>query len=79
MLRNVFRLVEYAAGGINGNDMTRHEWSQYVFDAVSMFFAVVALEFGYPGKVPNGERSDFSEEGLPRKSEIEECQKTGTS
>lgn len=30
VLRNVYRLIEYGMGGVNGNTITRHEWFQYV-------------------------------------------------
>lgn len=69
ILRNIFRLVEYAAGGINGNTMTRHEWYQYVFDAIPMFFAMVTLALYHPGRVLKGERSDFSEEDKSRRTD----------
>lgn len=67
--RNTFRLIEYAMGGVNGNAITRHEWFQYVFDATLMFLAMVVLSVYHPGKVLQGERSDFTEENRMRKAQ----------
>lgn len=69
IVRNIFRLAEYAMGGVNGNTITRHEWYQYVFDAVLMFLAMVALSLFHPGRVLQGERSNFSAEDKARKTQ----------
>lgn len=67
--RNVFRLIEYAMGGVNGNTITRHEWFQYVFDATLMFSAMVAMSVFHPARVLQGDRSDFSQEDRSRKTQ----------
>ena len=62
ILRNIYRLIEYAMGGVNGNTITRHEWWMYVFDAAPMLAALLALAVYHPGLVLQGERSDFKAE-----------------
>lgn len=69
IVRNIYRLIEYGVGGVNGNVMTKHEWFQYVFDAVLMLAAMVVLAWQHPGKTLQGERSDFSVEDKQRKQE----------
>lgn len=69
ILRNVYRLIEYAMGGVNGNTITRHEWWMYVFDAVPMLAAMVVLTAYHPGRILQGERSDFSAEDKLKKQQ----------
>ena len=69
ILRNIYRLVEYGMGGINGNTITRHEWWPYVFDAVPMLGAMIILSVYHPGRVLQGVRSDFKAEDKARKAE----------
>lgn len=67
IFRNIYRMIEYALGGVNGNVMTKHEWFQYVFDATLMVAAMVVLAWQHPGTTLQGERSDFSAEDKLRK------------
>ena len=62
ILRNVYRLIEYAMGGVNGNTITRHEWWMYVFDALPMFAALIVLAAYHPGRILQGARCDFAAE-----------------
>lgn len=60
IIRNIYRLVEFGTGA--NSPTVKHEWYNYVFDAVPMFFALVLLNVVHPGKTLQGPRSDFSEE-----------------
>lgn len=59
--RILFRIIEFSAGA--GTKLTRefrlHEVYQYVFDAVPMFFALVAMNLLHPGTVLKGKESEF--------------------
>jgi hypothetical protein len=66
ILRNIYRLAEFASG-IN-SPFVKHEWFAYVFDAIPMFVALVVLNIFYPGKYIQGERADFSVEDKERKT-----------
>ncbi|KAK4944214.1 hypothetical protein LTR10_016327 [Elasticomyces elasticus] len=65
ILRNLYRLVEFAMGA-NSPTVT-HEWFAYVFDAVPMFCALVVLNVWNPGKLLQGPGSDFSAQDNERK------------
>jgi hypothetical protein len=65
IVRNVYRLVEFATGS-NSPTIT-HEWYAYVFDAVPMFIALAILNVFNPGKYLQGPRSDFTAEDKERK------------
>lgn len=67
--RNVYRLIEYAMGGVRGNVLTHHEWYLYAFDATPMLLAIFAFNVCHPGKVLQGARMDFSEETQARKAD----------
>jgi len=69
ILRNLYRLIEYAIGGVNGNTITNHEWFMYVFDAVPMLAALIVLAAYHPGLVLQGQRSDFSAEDKLKKQQ----------
>lgn len=73
IVRNIYRLVEYGMGGVNGNVITRNEWFQYVFDALLMLAAIVALNAQHPGEILQGERSDFKAEDQARKTSKKEA------
>jgi hypothetical protein len=59
--RILFRIIEFSAGA--GTKLTHefrvHEVYQYVFDAVPMFFALVAMNVLHPGTVLKGKDSEF--------------------
>ncbi|OLN87281.1 Protein RTA1-like protein 5 [Colletotrichum chlorophyti] len=46
MVRSIFRLIEYVLGG-DGYPL-RNEWTLYVFDAMLMFFVMVAFGYRFP-------------------------------
>lgn len=69
ILRNVYRLIEYAMDGANGNTITRHEWWMYVFDAVPMLAAMIVLAAYHPGQILQGGRSDFRAEDKLKKQQ----------
>lgn len=73
IIRNVYRLVEYGMGGVNGNVITKHEWFQYVFDALLMLSAITVLNIQHPGKTLQGERSSFKAEDKARKIQKREA------
>ncbi|KAH7120615.1 RTA1 like protein-domain-containing protein [Dactylonectria macrodidyma] len=49
MVRNVFRVVEYAMG--TDGYLLSHEWPTYVFDAPLMTLTMVAFFWWYPGQL----------------------------
>jgi RTA1 like protein len=59
-LRIIFRLVEFSQGFTS--DLASHEWFVYVFDAVPMLAAIVAINLLHPGRILRGPNSDFTEE-----------------
>lgn len=65
LFRNIYRLIEYTLGF--HSVIVRHEWFNYVFDAVPMLTAMTLLNVFYPGKVLQGPRSGFSAENESRK------------
>ena len=68
--RNIYRLIEFSSGV--ESSITQHEWYTYVFDAVPMFFALVAFNAYHPGRVLQGPKSDFSEDRKRAKAEKKE-------
>lgn len=59
--RIIYRLIEFASGF--GSKITRHiaqhEFWQYCFDTLPMFFAIIVFHVYHPGKVFQGPDSDF--------------------
>lgn len=49
LVRNVFRVIEYAMG--SSGYLLRHEWTLYVFDTQLMFLAMVVFAWHHPGRV----------------------------
>jgi peptidoglycan/LPS O-acetylase OafA/YrhL len=78
--RILFRIIEFSAGA--GTKLTHefrvHEVYQYVFDAMPMFFALVAMNVLHPGKVLVGKDSEFKGR-KERKMETCEKQSGGSS
>jgi hypothetical protein len=70
VFRNTYRLVEFSSGVLS--NITMHEWYAYVFDAVPMFFALVAFNILHPGRILRGPNSDFSEDRKRAKAEKKE-------
>lgn len=68
--RNIYRLIEFSSGV--HSSITEHEWYPYVFDAVPMFFALVAFNVLHPGRILRGPNSDFSEDRKRAKAEKKE-------
>ena len=60
IFRNIYRLIEFSIGIESA--ITKHEWYSYVFDAIPMFFALLAFNIYHPGRVLQGPRSDFGQE-----------------
>lgn len=52
LIRSIFRLIEYAQG--NDGYLISHEAFMYVFDAMLMFFAMVALNVFHPSVILAG-------------------------
>jgi RTA1 like protein len=59
-LRIIFRLIEFSQGF--DTYLPTHEWVPYVFDALPMLFALLALNVIHPGRILRGPNSDFTEE-----------------
>ena len=59
-LRIISRLVEYSSGF--DSYLATHEWFPYVFDAVPMLAALIALNALHPGRILRGPNSDFTEQ-----------------
>jgi hypothetical protein len=59
--RILFRIIEFSAGAGTGltHEFRVHEVYQYVFDAMPMWFALVAMNILHPGKVLQGKDSEF--------------------
>lgn len=56
LVRSIFRLIEYAQG--NDGYLISHEVFMYVFDAVLMFFAMVAMNVLHPSVIlSSGDKS----------------------
>lgn len=70
VFRNIYRLIEFSSGVYS--PITEHEWFAYVFDAVPMFFALVAFNVLHPGRILRGPNSDFSEDRKRAKAEKRE-------
>jgi hypothetical protein len=70
VFRNIYRLIEFSSGVYS--PITEHEWFAYVFDAVPMFFALVAFNVLHPGRILRGPNSDFSEDRKRAKAEKKE-------
>jgi len=51
------------------DELRHHEVYQYVFDAVPMFFALVALNVLHPGKVLAGDDSKFAKKTKEQKKQ----------
>lgn len=49
LIRSIFRLIEYAQG--NDGYLISHEVFMYVFDAMFMFFTMVAMSIFHPSSV----------------------------
>ncbi|MCJ1485727.1 hypothetical protein MMC06_005902 [Schaereria dolodes] len=58
-VRIFFRLIEFSAGNGSNNPLPFHEAYFYVFDAVPMFFALVAMNITHPGRVLVGPDSEL--------------------
>ncbi|KAJ9490235.1 hypothetical protein VN97_g3032 [Penicillium thymicola] len=56
LIRNIFRVVEYAAGD-DGYPLT-HEWMLYVFDSVLMIISMLVWGIWHPGTMPKITVSD---------------------
>jgi len=70
-IRIIYRLVEFAAGvNPDKNPIPFHEFYFYVFDALPMFAACVAMNAVHPGRVLQGDGSEFPR-GLSRKEKKE--------
>jgi len=54
LIRSIFRLIEYAQG--NDGYLISHEAFMYVFDAMLMFFAMVAMNVFHPSVILNGNK-----------------------
>ncbi|KAI9041877.1 RTA1 domain-containing protein [Aspergillus affinis] len=61
LIRSIFRLIEYAQG--NDGYLISHEAFMYVFDAMLMFFAMIALSIWHPSKVLKDGKKKKLEEG----------------
>jgi RTA1 like protein len=70
VFRNIYRLIEFSSGVLS--NITEHEWYAYVFDAVPMFFALVAFNIYHPGRILRGPNSDFSEDKKRAKAQKKE-------
>ncbi|CRG88169.1 hypothetical protein PISL3812_05196 [Talaromyces islandicus] len=58
-IRIIFRLGQYAQGTNPNNPVLTHEYYEYVFDALPIFTALVTLNWLHPGRVLQGEDSEF--------------------
>ncbi|KIX98009.1 uncharacterized protein Z520_06088 [Fonsecaea multimorphosa CBS 102226] len=58
--RIVYRIVQFSSGqGSSINTyINKHEWCEYVFDGVPMFFALVVMNVFHPGQVLSAENPD---------------------
>lgn len=80
--RILFRIIEFSAGA--GTKLTHefrvHEVYQYAFDAVPMFFALVAMNLLHPGSVLKGKESEFKSRKERKLEAREKAQdRSGTS
>lgn len=60
-MRIIFRISQYAQGTSATNQVLTHEAYEYVFDAVPMLLALVALNAIYPGCILQGPDSGFKQ------------------
>ncbi|KAL4896715.1 RTA1 like protein-domain-containing protein [Aspergillus ambiguus] len=58
-VRIIFRLCQYSRGTDPNNPVLTHEFYEYVFDAVPMLLALLALNLIHPGMVLRGVGSEF--------------------
>ncbi|KAH8693932.1 RTA1 like protein-domain-containing protein [Talaromyces proteolyticus] len=58
-IRIIFRLAQYARGTDVNNPVLTHEWYEYMWDAVPIFLALLALIIFHPGRVLVGPDSEF--------------------
>ncbi|KAL5359568.1 RTA1 like protein-domain-containing protein [Aspergillus floccosus] len=58
-VRIIFRLCQFSRGTDPNNPVLTHEFYEYVFDAVPMVLALVALNLIHPGMVLQGPDSEF--------------------
>ncbi|KAJ5222236.1 uncharacterized protein N7469_008476 [Penicillium citrinum] len=58
-IRIAFRLAEYSHGTSADEPTNTHEWYQYVFDALPMFFAVIVFNIFHPGRILQGPDGGF--------------------
>ncbi|EAU36409.1 conserved hypothetical protein [Aspergillus terreus NIH2624] len=58
-VRIIFRLCQFSRGTDPNNPVLTHEFYEYVFDAVPMLLALVALNLIHPGMVLRGPDSEF--------------------
>lgn len=65
-VRIIFRIAQYARGTDPNNPVLSHEVYEYVFDAVPMLLALVALNLFHPGRNLQGPDSK-----LPKLSRAE--------
>lgn len=69
LVRSIFRLVEYAQG--NDGYLISHEAFMYVFDAMLMFFAMVALNVFHPSVILAGRTKRGSMESIGSDSQAQ--------
>ncbi|KAJ5579648.1 uncharacterized protein N7459_005633 [Penicillium hispanicum] len=68
-IRIIFRIAQYGQGTNANNPVLTHEWFEYVFDAVPMFVALVALNIVYPGRNLQGPDAKFEKLSRAEKKE----------
>lgn len=68
--RITFRLIQYSSGNNANNPVLRHEWYEYVFDALPMLFALLTLAVLHPGLWLKGPESHFPHIGRREKKEM---------
>ena len=69
LVRSIFRLIEYAQG--NDGYLISHEAFMYVFDAMLMFFAMVALNVSHPSVILAGRTKRGSMESIGSDSQAQ--------
>jgi hypothetical protein len=69
-IRIIFRIGQYAQGTSTKNPVLTHEEYEYVFDAVPMLFALIALILFHPGRVLQGPDSSFPKKSRAEKKEL---------
>ena len=69
LVRSIFRLIEYAQG--NDGYLVSHEAFMYVFDAMLMFFAMVALNVSHSSVILAGRTKRGSMESIGSDSQAQ--------